>query len=83
MSSDELQDLANWLAVAKSLIVEVLEDVPGLERAYSVINQVAVLFIFLRLALLLLDAQNERLKDSKWLISMALDIVQNALNPEY
>ena len=67
MSSDELQDLANWLGVAKTVIMEHLEEVPGLERAYSVINQVTVLFIFLQLALLLLDFDftlNERLQNS-------------------
>ena len=51
MANEELEDVANWLASAKAMIVDLLEEVPGLERVYSVINQVSVNYLSFRFSL--------------------------------
>ena len=70
----ELEDVANWLASAKAMIVDLLEDVPGLERVYSVINQVSANYLSL-----CFTQKETHFRFQKWLISMALDVVQAKL----
>ena len=49
MANEEHEDVANWLASAKAMIVDLLEEVLGLERVYSVTNEVSANYLSFRL----------------------------------